>query len=110
MGKMELVRKQRGLPFIKRGMRVKHTHNGKFGVIAGSNESGNINVRFDGERKSVNCHPLWKMQYFNTNGELIAEYRGEDALVDAYQEALDSCCYLRQAIYERQTVGVENES
>lgn len=26
---------------------------------------------------------------------------GRDALVDAYQEALDLCCYLKQAILER---------
>lgn len=26
---------------------------------------------------------------------------GRDVLVDAYQEALDLCVYLRQAIYER---------
>lgn len=26
---------------------------------------------------------------------------GRDALTDAYQEALDLCVYLRQAIYER---------
>ena len=25
---------------------------------------------------------------------------GRDALVDAYQEALDLCCYLRQRLYE----------
>jgi hypothetical protein len=28
---------------------------------------------------------------------------GRDALVDAYQEALDLCVYLRQAIEERET-------
>jgi hypothetical protein len=31
----------------------------------------------------------------------LQPHNGRDALVDAYQEALDLCVYLRQAIYER---------
>lgn len=34
-------------------------------------------------------------------GQLLKAHTGRDALVDAYQEALDLCMYLRQAIYER---------
>lgn len=34
-------------------------------------------------------------------GVPLQPYNGRDALVDAYQEALDLCAYLRQAIYER---------
>ncbi len=34
-------------------------------------------------------------------GEALKPFNGRDALVDAYQEALDLCNYLRQAIYER---------
>lgn len=34
-------------------------------------------------------------------GVSLQAHNGRDALVDAYQEALDLCVYLRQAIYER---------
>lgn len=34
-------------------------------------------------------------------GTRLRPGNGRDALVDGYQEALDLCCYLRQAIYER---------
>lgn len=34
-------------------------------------------------------------------GVPLQPHNGRDALVDAYQEALDLCVYLRQAIYER---------
>ena len=36
-------------------------------------------------------------------GERLLPNNGRDALVDAYQEALDLCMYLRQAIEERNT-------
>lgn len=34
-------------------------------------------------------------------GTELRANNGRDALTDAYQEALDMCQYLRQAIYER---------
>lgn len=34
-------------------------------------------------------------------GTPLQPFNGRDALMDAYQEALDLCQYLRQAIYER---------
>jgi hypothetical protein len=34
-------------------------------------------------------------------GQLLKAHTGRDALVDAYQEALDLCIYLRQVLYER---------
>ena len=34
-------------------------------------------------------------------GTALQPHNGRDALIDAYQEALDLCVYLRQAIYER---------
>lgn len=37
-------------------------------------------------------------------GTPLQPNNGRDALVDAYQEALDLCVYLRQAIEERKTV------
>ena len=34
-------------------------------------------------------------------GTRLQPHNGRDVLVDAYQEALDLCVYLRQAIFER---------
>lgn len=34
-------------------------------------------------------------------GDHLRAHNGRDALIDAYQEALDLCVYLRQAIEER---------
>ncbi len=36
-------------------------------------------------------------------GTYLETHNGRDALMDAYQEALDLCMYLRQAIEERKT-------
>jgi hypothetical protein len=37
-----------------------------------------------------------------TYGTPLRAHNGRDALVDAYEEALDLCCYLRQALEERE--------
>ena len=34
-------------------------------------------------------------------GEELRAHNGRDAIADAYQECLDACFYLRQALYER---------
>lgn len=34
-------------------------------------------------------------------GTRLQPYNGRDSLRDAYEEALDQCVYLRQALYER---------
>ena len=36
-------------------------------------------------------------------GTFLKTHNGRDALIDAYQEALDLCMYLRQEIEERKT-------
>ncbi len=71
---MRDFRKSRGMPFVKRGMRVLHTHNGRAGRISGANSSANLNITFDGDSYSQNCHPYWMMKYFDANGKVIAEY------------------------------------
>jgi hypothetical protein len=38
---------------------------------------------------------------FRKYGTRLQPFNGRDSLIDAYQEALDLCVYLRQAIYER---------
>ncbi len=42
-------------------------------------------------------------------GTALQPFNGRDALRDAYVEALDLACYLRQAIAERDTVKIEND-
>lgn len=37
----------------------------------------------------------------STYGRALTPFNGRDALWDAYEEALDLACYLRQAIAER---------
>lgn len=49
-------------------------------------------------------HNFGKAKY----GTGLRGFNGRDALVDAYQEALDLCVYLRQAIYERAQLITEN--
>ncbi len=68
------VRKWRFMPFIKRGMRVTHTHSGRSGRISGSNGGLNLNITFDGDNHSTNCHPNWMMKYFDGKGNLIKEF------------------------------------
>ena len=41
-----------------------------------------------------------KAQY----GTYLETHNGRDALIDAYQEALDLCMYLKQAIMEREAL------
>ena len=41
---------------------------------------------------------------FQRYGTRLQPFNGRDALVDAYQEALDLVVYLRQAIYERDAI------
>jgi hypothetical protein len=61
---------------------------------------------------AANAHPaVWPlvvadMQARDAEGRRkygvpLQPHNGRDALVDAYQESLDQCVYLRQAIYER---------
>ena len=55
----EYVRRYYGVP-AKRGMRV--TVDGKPGVIV-SFPNQYLGVRLDGERRTVRCHPTWRVDY-----------------------------------------------
>lgn len=59
----------------------------------------------------TNTHPaVWKLvvddmhardqQGLQRYGTRLQPFNGRKALIDAYQEALDLCVYLRQVIYE----------
>lgn len=64
------------LGFVKLGMKVEM--DGEQGTITGINHSGNFNVKFSNElkfgKKSVSCHPTYKMRYFDENNNLIASF------------------------------------
>jgi hypothetical protein len=42
-----------------------------------------------------------KQQGLDAYGTLLQPHNGRDALLDAYEEALDLACYLKQALVER---------
>jgi len=73
---LDYVKNQRGLPFVKRGMRVELSYQGKTkqGLITGGNQSGNLQIKFDGEKKTQNCHPRWAMTYFADDGRVIESF------------------------------------
>lgn len=76
-GQLKGVREARNMPWLRRGMRVElHKDTGvKKGRVTGGNTMANIQVRFDGENFSRNCHPHWQMVYFEASGTVIADYR-----------------------------------
>ena len=65
--------------------------------------------------KRSNLRPVWELVVADMverdrigrakYGTPLQPFNGRDALVDAYQEALDLAVYLRQAIYERDTMA-----
>ena len=74
MKKLDYIKNNRGLKFVEIGMKVQFIYNGKFGIIKGENNSGNLDVLFDGDKKPSNLHPTYKMRYFDSSDNVIAEY------------------------------------
>ncbi len=68
------IREKRGMPWLKVGMQVFSTHSNRFGRVTGANASQNINVKFNGDNFTQNCHPHFKMTYFGKYGQKLAEY------------------------------------
>lgn len=67
--------KYRNVPFAYVGMNVKVE--GHKGVIVRHNSSANLDIYFtegDNKGKIRNCHPNWKIQYFNKKWKLIKEF------------------------------------
>lgn len=66
----------RGIEFAQLGMMVEV--DGNMGTIQGINASANLNVRFANEltfgNQSHNCHPMWRVKYFDSAGVLIAHF------------------------------------
>jgi hypothetical protein len=73
---LDYVKENRQIPFVKRGMKVEHTYNGKtqIGKVVSGNMSGNIQVKFEGDDYSKNCHPNWAMKYFDEDDNVLAEW------------------------------------
>jgi hypothetical protein len=64
----ENMKQARRLHFLKKNMRVEV--DGKPGRVVG-NYGHNLLVKLDNIKRSCNCHPHFKVKYFNDNGELI---------------------------------------
>jgi hypothetical protein len=65
----------RDVPFARVGMSVEV--GGFKGEIAGKNSSANFDILFlEGPHKGLilNCHPNWRIKYFDVNGKLIKEF------------------------------------
>jgi hypothetical protein len=75
MATINHIRKSRNLPFIKRGMKVYSHYYNRHGVICGANDSGNINIRFSGDKYSQNYHPCWQISYYDRRGNIIESFR-----------------------------------
>lgn len=69
---LDRIRKMRDLPFIKRGMRVEV--DGRPGRICSGNNSLNLNIRLDGEKRPRNCHPYYRVKYFDRDGNVIKDF------------------------------------
>lgn len=64
--------------FVRLGMKVEVGEDKDVGTIVGFNIRGNFDVKFANElkhgKKSKNCHPTYKMRYFDENNNLIASF------------------------------------
>ena len=65
------MKKSRGIEYALLGMKVGV--NGKPGIIIGYHGL-NLLVCLDGNHWGDNCHPWWRMKYFDNKGDLIKEY------------------------------------
>lgn len=68
----------RGIGFASIGMMVEV--DGDVGTIVGMNGSANLDVVFTNQLKygkgKSNCHPFWRVKYFDASGNLIAHHDG----------------------------------
>lgn len=72
------MQNHRNLHFAYMGMRVNVA--GKWGTIVG-NWKTNLFVLFDGEIEAYNCHPYWKIAYFDEEGNVVHScQKGEYAI------------------------------
>lgn len=71
--------KLRGLEFVRLKMQVEV--DGDMGTIVKMNNSANLDVRFTNQLKygshTHNCHPTWRVKYFDAEGKCIAHFDGD---------------------------------
>lgn len=73
----ERMKLARGIPFAYIGEKVVlHSQNrgDLTGVICGANDSYNLDVCFEGTTWTENCHPKYRLTYYNDAGEVVAEF------------------------------------
>jgi hypothetical protein len=66
------IKQYRGIEFAYMGMHVEV--DGKPGVIVGANDSCNLDICFDGEHWKSNCHPWWRVKYFDNKGNVVKKF------------------------------------
>jgi hypothetical protein len=73
---IEDMKRCRGIDWIRIGMKVEVA--GRSGIIIGMNSSANLDVVFwdgtDHPKITSNCHPTWKIKYFDAKGNIIKEF------------------------------------
>lgn len=72
-GQFDHMKQSRGIEFAYQGMKVEV--DGKPGTIVGGNHSMNLDVVFDGQYHKSNCHPWYETVYFDSKGNVVADYR-----------------------------------
>lgn len=72
INEFERMKKHRGIEFAYLGMRVEI--DGKKGIIVGY-YGMNLLVCLDGNWWGDNCHPWWRVRYFDNDGNLVKEFK-----------------------------------
>lgn len=77
------IMRTRGIDFAHIGMMVEV--DGDIGTIVGINGGANLDVVFANKLKygngKSNCHPFWRVKYFDAAGNMIAHHDGNSWLV-----------------------------
>lgn len=71
---LQNVRASRGMPFLRRGMRVHMTDSDRYGSIV-STRGDNLRIRIENSNQRVVRHPQWMMKYLDSSNNTIAEYQ-----------------------------------
>lgn len=71
--KFNRVKEYRGLHFATQGMTVDV--DGVRGTIFGGNDSSNFDVLFLGDDRVHNCHPTWETTYYDSDGNIIHDFK-----------------------------------
>lgn len=63
------MKKYRNIDFIYQGMKINVC--GKDGIIVGYNSGMNLDVVFNNNIYTDNCHPHWETTYYDINNKII---------------------------------------